>query len=143
MKKGKDYIGNTVVFICHDGAGNYLLSKRSDNCRDEQGTWDCGGGGIELGDTAEKTVADEISQEYCAQAQEIEFLGYRDVFRTNANGEETHWVALDFKVLIDPSTVANGEPHKFEELVWFRLDALPSPLHSQLPYTIEKYRERL
>jgi hypothetical protein len=51
MKKGIDCIGNTVVFACHDGQGNYLLSKRSTACRDEHGTWDQGGGGIELHDT--------------------------------------------------------------------------------------------
>ncbi len=51
MKKGIDYIGVTCVFYCHDGKGKLLLHKRSENCRDEKGRWDCGGGAMELGET--------------------------------------------------------------------------------------------
>lgn len=142
MKKGIDYTGITVVFLCHDGDGNYLFSKRSNNCRDEQGTWDCGGGGLEFGQSPEEALADEIKQEYCTDVLDAEFLGFRDVHRV-ADGKPTHWLALDFKVLIDRTKVANGEPHKFDELAWVTLDDLPAPLHSQLPYTIGKYRERL
>lgn len=142
MKKGIDCIGNTVVFACHDGEGNYLLSRRSVNCRDEHGTWDPGGGGIELHDTVLETLAKEIAEEYCTDVLDHEFLGYRDVHREN-NGVKTHWIALDFKVLVDHDKVRNGEPHKLEEIGWFRLDALPSPLHSQFPHFLEIYKERL
>lgn len=142
MRKGIDYIGNCVVFACHDGEGNYLLSKRSPNCRDEHGTWDPGGGGIETHDTVLDTLAKEIGEEYCTDVLEYEFLGYRDVHREH-EGEKTHWIALDFKVRIDRSKVQNGEPHKLEEIRWFRLDDLPTPLHSQFPHFLEKYRDRL
>ena len=53
MQKGVDYIGITVSFVCHDGTGNYLMNKRSVNCRDEHGTWDFGGGGLEIGEKIE------------------------------------------------------------------------------------------
>jgi 8-oxo-dGTP pyrophosphatase MutT (NUDIX family) len=142
MRKGVDYIGNTVVFACHDGHGNYLLSKRSDKCRDEHGTWDPGGGGVELHDTIEQTLRKEVSEEYCADVLDFEFLGYRSVHRIH-NGEPTHWISLDFKVLVDPGQVRNGEPHKLDDIRWFRLDALPKPLHSQYPHFLEKYKERL
>lgn len=49
MKKGEDYTGVSIVYLCHDGKGRYLLAKRSVNCRDEHGVWDCGGGGLEFG----------------------------------------------------------------------------------------------
>ena len=55
MQKGIDFTGVTVVFLCHDGKGNILLSKRGQNARDERGTWDPGGGGLELHDTVEDT----------------------------------------------------------------------------------------
>jgi hypothetical protein len=45
----------------------------------------------------------------------VEFLGFRDVHREN-NGEKTHWIALDFKVLVDPKNAAVGEPHKFDKV---------------------------
>jgi 8-oxo-dGTP pyrophosphatase MutT (NUDIX family) len=142
MKKGIDYIGNTVTFFCHDGKGNYLVSKRTDQCRDEHGTWDQGGGGIEFGDSAEDTIRAEVAQEYCTDVLDIEFLGYRDVFREK-DGQPTHWIALDFKVLVDRNKAKNGEPHKFEEVRWCRIDEIPEPLHSQSAFTINKYRDRL
>ena len=142
MKKGEDYTGVTIVYACHDGKGNFLLNKRGSACRDEQGTWDPGGGGLEFGDTVENTLRKEIAEEYCTDVLSYEFLGFRDVHREH-NGIKTHWIALDFKVLVDPSKVKNGEPHKFDEVAWFTLDALPTPLHSQYPKLLELYRNRL
>ena len=142
LKKGVDHTGVTIVFACHDGNGNYLHAKRGVNCRDEQGTWDPGGGGLELHDTVEETLRKEIREEYCTDVLEYEFMGYRDVHREK-DGVKTHWIALDFRVLVDRSQVQNGEPHKMDEVAWFRLDELPSPLHSQYPLFLEKYKEML
>jgi ADP-ribose pyrophosphatase YjhB (NUDIX family) len=142
MKKGVDFTGVTIVFACHDGKGNFLLSKRGQNCRDEQGTWDPGGGGLEFGDTVEDTLRKEIAEEYCTDVLDFEFMGYRDVHREH-EGAKTHWIALDFKVLIDPAKVQNGEPHKMDEIGWFTLDTLPSPTHSQWPKFLELYRAKL
>ncbi|HEY1407157.1 MAG TPA: NUDIX domain-containing protein [Spirochaetota bacterium] len=142
MKKGQDFTGVTVVFQCHDGQGNFLFGKRSANCRDEHGTWDPGGGGLEFGDTAEETLRKEIREEYGAEVLDFEFLGYRDVLR-GSDGQRTHWVALDFKVLVDPKQVRNGEPHKLDEIAWFTLDDLPAPMHSQWPIFFENHQEKL
>lgn len=142
MKKGLDYTGVTIVYLCHDGKGNILLNKRSINCRDEHGTWDPGGGGLEFGDTVEDTLKKEIHEEYCTEVLGYEFLGYRDVHREH-EGKKTHWIALDFKVLIDRNKVKNGEPHKFDFVEWFDLDKLPSPLHSQFPYFLTKYNDKI
>ena len=49
----------------------------------------------------------------------------------------SHWVAVIFRVLVDPATVAIGEPLKFDELGWFAPGELPQPLHSQLVPTLE------
>lgn len=142
MKKGEDYTGVTVSYICHDGEGNFLFNKRGINCRDEQGRWDCGSGGLEFGDTVLNTLKKEIMEEYCTDVLDNEFLGYRDVHREN-KGVPTHWVSLDFKVLVDKSKVKNGEPHKLDEIGWFRLDRLPSPTHSQFPEFLRKYRDKI
>jgi 8-oxo-dGTP diphosphatase len=142
MIKGQDYTGISIVFMCHDGQGHYLLNKRSKNCRDEHGCWDPGGGSLDFGDKVEDTLRREIKEEYCTDILESEFLGYRDVHRVH-EGKETHWIALVFKVLVDRSTVKNGEPHKFDDLQWFSLDNLPTPLHSQFPQALKEYRDRL
>jgi 8-oxo-dGTP diphosphatase len=142
MKKGIDGIGIAVVYFCHDGRGNVLLAKRSQAARDEIGRWDIGGGAVEFGESVEETVRKEIKEEYSTDVQNMEFLGFRDVHRTH-EGVPTHWIALDFKVLVDRSMAAIGEPHKFDDLGWFTLDALPSHVHSQLPTFLEKYRAQL
>jgi hypothetical protein len=142
--KGVDYPGVTVVFFCHDGNGNFLMNKRSKNCRDEQGRWDIGGGGLEVHDTVIGTLKEEIMQEYCTDVLDYEFLSYRDVHREN-NGIKTHWVGLDFRVLVDKSKVKNGEPHKFEDIRGFRLDNMPpiAQVHSQFPEFLRLYMDKL
>lgn len=142
MKKGEDYTGVTVVYLCHDGKGNYLLNKRSNRTRDEHGTWDPGGGGVEFGDTIEDTLKRELKEEYCVEPIRVEPLGFRDVHRVH-EGRPTHWIGLDFKVLVDRNKVRNGEPEKFDEIGWFTLDKLPKPLHSQFPFFLEKYKGKL
>ncbi|MBU4315065.1 NUDIX domain-containing protein [Patescibacteria group bacterium] len=142
MKKGVDYTGVCVVFYCHDGQGNVLMHKRSNKCRDEFGCWDIGGGGFEFGEQVLEAVGREIFEEYGVCSLEIEHLGYRDVHREH-DGKPTHWVALDFKVRIDPSQVINGEPEKIEELGWFTMDSIPDPIHSQLGTFFDNYKHKL
>jgi 8-oxo-dGTP pyrophosphatase MutT (NUDIX family) len=142
MQKGVDFTGVCVIYYCHDGQGNFLFQKRGKNCRDENGKWDHGAGGLEFGDTVENTLRKEIKEEYCTDVLNFEFMGYRDVHREH-NGMKTHWVSLDFKVLVDKEKVKNGEPHKFDEIGWFRLDDLPSPLHSQMLKELKLHKDKL
>jgi 8-oxo-dGTP diphosphatase len=142
MKQGVDFVGVCVVYFCHDGKGNVLMLKRNANTRDEHGRWDIGGGGLEFGDTVENTLRKEIKEEYCVDVIDFEFLGYRDVHRLH-EGNKTHWIALDFKVLVDPTNAEIGEPHKFDELGLFPINKLPGHVHTQLPTFLEKYKNRL
>ncbi|MBU1202642.1 NUDIX domain-containing protein [Patescibacteria group bacterium] len=142
MKKGIDYTGISVVYFCHDGNGNFMMAKRSKECRDEHGRWDIGGGGLEFGHTVIDTLRKEIKEEYCSDVIEYEFLGYRDVHREH-DGQKTHWLALDFKVLIDRSIVKNGEPHKFDEIKWYQLSNIPQNTHSQFPNFLNLYKDKL
>ncbi len=140
---GVDHIGVCVVFYCHDGKGNFLLAKRSKKSRDEHGRWDPGGGGVDFGEPVMKALKREIKEEYGATVIEADFLGYRDVHRKDEKGQKTHWIALDYRVLIDPSKVKNRIPDKHEELEWFTLDNLPTPMHSQWSEFERLYRAEL
>ncbi|MEX0616755.1 MAG: NUDIX hydrolase [Candidatus Woykebacteria bacterium] len=146
MIKGQDYPGVTIVYFCHDGKGSVVMAKRGKNARDEHGRWDIGAGGLELGETIENTLRREIKEEYCTDVLEFEFLGFRDLHRKH-NDQKTHWIGLDFKVLVDPTKVKIGEPHKFDDLKWFSFEELPNlpknKVHSQFPVFWQSYRNTL
>jgi|SRR3989344_4946263 len=142
MQKGVDYPGVSVVFFCHDGKGNYLLHKRSKKCRDEHGKWDCGGGGLEAHDIVLDRLRKELMEEYCVEPKEIEFLGYFDSHREHM-GEKVHWIALSFRVLVDRNMVKIGEPEKFDDLNWFTIDCLPSPMHPTAEAEFKLYKNKL
>jgi 8-oxo-dGTP diphosphatase len=124
----------SCVFVCHDRDGRILLARRGRAARDEPGAWDCGAGALEFGETFEEAVTREVGEEYATSPLAVTLLGVRNVLRDDP---PSHWVAIVFAVLVDPATVTIGEPDKFDELGWFAQDALPSPLHSQLPATLE------
>ena len=142
MQKGFDYIGVSVSYVCHDGKGNFLMNKRGKNCRDEHGKWDFGGGGLEMGEKIEDCLKKEIKEEFGTEIIKYDFLGYLEMFR-KMNNVNTQWLSLEFQVLVDPRKVINGEPHKFDEIGWFRLDALPEPLHPAVSMILEKFKDKL
>lgn len=141
--KGVSFVGVSVGYVCYDKSGEFVMAKRGQNARDEQGTWDLGAGGQKWGNSVEDTVRREVKEEYGADVQKLDFIGYRDVFRTRPDGVKTHWLNITFAVLVDREQVHLAEPEVFDELGWYTLDALPEPLHSQqLPF-FEKYRDEL
>lgn len=129
MKQGENFIGVTVVFYCYDNTKRLLLQKRSSNCRDEQGTWDCGGGSVDFGETLEEAVLRELQEEYCVAPEKLDFLGIKNVLRMNGD-KKTHWIALIFAVKVNASYVKIGDAKKIDAIDWFMKDALPNPLHS-------------
>ena len=141
--KGVSFPGVTTAFICHDGKGKIFLAKRSKNTRDEHGRWDAGGGGLKHGQSLEENLRREIHEEYAAEAQKIDFLGYHDAFRVNQQGQQTHWLAMYFAVLVDPQQVKINEPEMVDDSGWFSLETLPQPMHSQFPAFYEKFGKQL
>jgi len=142
MKKGVDYTGVCVVFFCHDGNGNFLMGKRSENSRDEYGKWDIGGGGLEYGERVEENLEKEIKEEFNANVLDYEFLGYRDVHREH-EGKKTHWIGLDFCVRIDREKVKIMEPEKMSDIGWFTFGNYPEECHSQFGKFLELHREKI
>lgn len=136
LKRGVDFIGISCSFVCHDGKGRFLMHKRSKHCRDEQGRWDNGGGAHEFGDFTKDTVRREIKEEYGADAFNLQFIKVYDLHRKLADGTPTHWIGILYAAQVDPKQAKNNEPHKIDDIGWFTLDKLPSPLHSQAKHTL-------
>jgi len=141
--KGTSFVGVGTVFFCHDGKGKFLMSKRSQKCRDEQGRWEVAGGGLKWGVTAEDNIRREVKEEFGASVKKIDFMGYRDVFRKLEDGTPTHWLMLDYAVEIDPSEAKRNEPEMADEIGWFTFATQPKPTHSQHKAFMNKYKTQL
>lgn len=141
--KGTSFTGIGTVFFCHDGNGKFLMSKRSQKCRDEQGKWEVAGGGLKWGVTVEDNIRREVKEEFDASVKKIKFMGYRDVFRKLEDGTPTHWLMLDYAVEIDPSEAKRNEPEMADEIGWFTFDTQPSPVHSQHKTFMDKYSSQI
>lgn len=143
FKVGVDCTGISVVFACHDGNGKFLLHKRSQNCRDEQGRWDFGGGKLEFSESLVEGVKREAREEYGCDAMIEEALYPGEAFRVLADGTKTHWIYFPYIVRVNPTEVIIGEPNSMDEIGWFALDSLPEPLHSVVPAFIERCKKEL
>ncbi|XOU94808.1 MAG: NUDIX hydrolase [Candidatus Kerfeldbacteria bacterium] len=141
-KSGFDYIGVTTPFYCHDGNGNFLFHKRSDKCRDEKGTWDCGGGRLDFGEDPREGVLREVKEEYGCDGNINEQLPYYSIIRKH-DGKKTHWLSLPFIIQVDRNKVKNNEPDKIDEIGWFKLDQLPKPIHTGVKLELDKFKKRL
>ena len=140
MKIGKDFVGITTPFYCHDGEGNFVLHKRSANCRDEQGRWDPGAGQLELSASLEENALREVREEYGCRGEIVGRLPAHDIFREQ-EGVMTHWVAIPFFIRVKREEVKINEPDKIDEIGWFRLDHLPKPLHTGFARSLELFKE--
>jgi len=143
MKKGVDFTGICTVFCCHDGQGNFLMHKRSQKCRDEQGNWDIGSGSLDYGLSPEENLKKEIKEEYGVDVIKHVLLGTRNVKRKLDDGTPTHWIGFDYLVLVDKGKVINGEPESIDEIGWFTQESLPNPLHSQILNFFDLYKDKL
>ena len=140
LQRGVDFTGVSCVFYCHDGQGKLLLHKRSQNCRDEIGNWDVGAGALEFGEDLEDAVKREIKEEYGCEELNLRLVGPYSLVRQN-NNKPTHWVLIAFAAHIDPSQVRINEPEKMDEIGWFELDNLPTPLHSGVKYYLPNVKQ--
>ncbi len=142
MIKGTDFTGVTISFQCHDGQGNYVICRRSEQCRDEHGCWDFGGGGLKFNEALIEGVKREVREEYGVDSLNIEFLGFDEIHREHES-KKTHWISFRYKVLVEREKVVNNEPDKHSDLQWVTLNNLPNPLHSQLGKLLIKYQDKL
>lgn len=136
-RRGIDFIGVSCGFVCHDGKRRFVLSKRSANCRDEQGCWEYGSGSHEFGQSIEDTLVREIKEEYGADARNIQFLGTFEALRKLEDGTPTHWLHMLYSAEVDPDQIRNNEPYKIDEVDWFTLDTLPTPLKPHIRRSLD------
>lgn len=140
LKSGVHYIGVSVSFYCYSGDGLFVMHKRSDECRDEQGSWDFGGGKLEFGENLEEGVLREVMEEYGILGEILEQLPAHSILREN-QGVKTHWLTIPFVIKVDIEKVVNADPDKIVEIDFFDLDNLPKPLHKGAEATLKKFKK--
>jgi len=140
MKPGIDYTGVTVVFGCHDGKGKFLLTKRGPGARDEQGTWEFGGGTLEFGESVEEALRREMQEEYGCYGEISEVLAPFSLNRV-INGIKTHWILLPHIMKINPDHFRANPDEHVADFGWFRLEDFPTPMHPGEIKIMEHYKD--
>jgi ADP-ribose pyrophosphatase YjhB (NUDIX family) len=137
--KGKSFVGVSTAVAIFNHKGQLFLAQRSENTRDEHGRWDVCGGGLKWGETIENNSRREMNEEFAVESDsDLIPIGYRQAFRTDQNGDKTHWICMDSIIVLsqdESKKVKINEPENFTDSGWFNLDNLPSPLHSVIDDT--------
>ena len=140
MKKGTDYIGVAIGAIVFNNKGEIFLSRRSQNTKNEKGHWETPGGRVEFGETLEQAAKREILEEYGAEIEIIEQWPASDHLIPD---EKQHWVSTTFlakfKLGQEPKIM---EPEKCDEIGWFNLNVLPTPLSIITKLNLEQYYKK-
>ena len=122
MKKGVDYIGVGVGAVILDRNGAVFLAKRGKEARNERHKWEFPGGGVEFGETLEQALVREVKEEYDLTIAVERLL---DVVDHIIPAEKQHWVSPTFLCRITNGSPRIREPHKCEQIGWFRLNEIP------------------
>ncbi|HVQ43935.1 MAG TPA: NUDIX domain-containing protein [Candidatus Saccharimonadia bacterium] len=139
-KPGIDYIGVAAGAMIFNHNGELFLAKRSQNVKNERGCWETPGGGVEFGETLEEAARREILEEY---GVEIEIVDTFPAVDHLIPAEGQHWVAVTFLATLKPDREPRiMEPEKCDEIGWFALDALPTPLSIITQVDLRLYRAR-
>lgn len=141
MKKGIDFIGVSVGAMIFNEKNELFLSKRSLNCKNEKGCWEIPGGGVDFGEKLSDAIKREMIEEYGVEIEIIEQFSAADHIIPNEN---QHWVATTFLAKLKAGNKPKiMEPEKCDEIGWFSLNKLPSPLSIITKLDLEYYIHRL
>lgn len=120
LKRGTDYIGVGVGACILNDAGEVLLAQRGPLAKNERGTWEIPGGGVEFGETLEVALKREMLEEL---GVEIEVISLLQVYDHILPEEKQHWVSPTFVCRIISGEPVIKEPGKCSGLGWFSLAA--------------------
>ena len=105
--------------------GHVLLMKRGPKAGNEVGAWMIPGGTVEFGETLRDAIMREVKEE---TGVEIEIDGHLPAYDHILKAEKQHWVTNVFPAHIKRGIPEIKEKDKCDEMNWFALDKLPTPL---------------
>lgn len=140
MIKGIDYIGVAVGAMVFNEMGELFLMKRGQIAKNEKGTWEAPGGGVELGEKLVHAIKREMKEEFDVDVEIIEQLPAMDHLIPD---EKQHWVPSTFICKFkDGQKPKICEPEKCEKIGWFALNKLPRPLSLITKLNVEYYQSK-
>lgn len=137
MEQGVNFIGISVGAMIFNDKKELFLAKRSQNCKNEKGCWEIPGGGVNFGEKLIDAVKREIKEEFDVEIEIIEQFPAADHIIPNEN---QHWVPTTFLAKLKSDNKPHiMEPGKCDEIGWFSLKNLPSPLSIITKIDLEYY----
>ncbi|GBE92261.1 NUDIX domain-containing protein [Nostoc cycadae] len=136
MIEGHDYIGVGVGAVIFNDKGLLFLAKRGQAARNERGTWEFPGGGVQFGEPLIEAIKREIQEEYGMQIEVKDILG---VFDHILLEEKQHWISITYIALHFTGEPRINEPNKCESIGWFTLEDLPQPLSKITQLNLHTY----
>ncbi|HCM82300.1 MAG: MutT/nudix family protein [Candidatus Gottesmanbacteria bacterium GW2011_GWA2_44_17] len=138
MKRGVDYIGVSVGAMILNDKGEVLLCKRSQRASNERGCWEVPGGAVEFNETLEDAIHREIREEL---GVDIDLLEQFPAANHIIPSDKQHWVPSTFLAKLKDGNIPKiMEPEKCDEIDWFSLDHLQTPLSLITQYDVAYYQ---
>jgi ADP-ribose pyrophosphatase YjhB (NUDIX family) len=112
------------------------LAQRGEKAKNERGTWEFPGGGVEYGERLTDAVRREFEEEYGMVIEVGALLAVDDHILEE---EGQHWISPTFLARHIGGTPQIKEASKCSAIGWFPLDALPEPLSKITQANIRDY----
>ncbi|MEE1754582.1 NUDIX domain-containing protein [Streptomyces sp. SP18CS02] len=125
VEPGRHCVGVGVGALVFDGDGRVFMARRGAEARNEPGTWEFPGGGVDFGERLEDAIRREYREEYGIGIAVTGFLG---VFDHILPAERQHWVSVTYLARHTEGVPEIHEPRKCTAIGWFDPGALPEPL---------------
>lgn len=141
MIAGVDYIGVSVGAVIINDKNEILLLKRSQNAKNEKGKWEAPGGAVDFWEKRDAAVKREMKEEL---GVDVEILDILQVVDEMLPVDKQHWVGTSYLVKIKGNKKPKiMEPKKHDDMGWYSLDSLPSPISWVTDSDIKCYKEKL
>ncbi|MAS36434.1 MAG: DNA mismatch repair protein MutT [Anaerolineaceae bacterium] len=139
VRAGFDVIGVGVGAMVFNERGEVFLSQRGPKAKNERGTWEFPGGGVDYGEKLVDAIRREFLEEYGMVIEVTELLGVDDHILPD---EGQHWISPTYLARHISGEPQIMEPGKCSAIGWFTLDNLPAPLSVITQHDIITYQAR-